>query len=53
MTENLVEVEATMEFIPEDEEKNKTPICPVCESETLMYSGHCVTCMTCGWGLCS
>lgn len=27
--------------------------CPVCGSELIIHQGRCITCMECGWSICS
>jgi hypothetical protein len=43
-------------IIPQNEdieESKEEEVCPVCGSPDLMRAGHCMTCMTCGYSLCS
>jgi hypothetical protein len=43
------------DYTPEDkEEVEEEPIhCPECQSDSVVIAGHCLTCMTCGFSLCS
>jgi hypothetical protein len=40
---------------PEEKEDKVVDIviCPECGSPSLIPAGHCLTCLSCGWSLCS
>lgn len=47
-----IEAEATISNTDTDETE-ETQTCPMCGSNSLAVSGHCATCYTCGYSLCS
>jgi len=52
----MKEIEVNSTEIEEKESKTKEEnelICPICHSDSVVLSGRCATCMTCGWSKCS
>ena len=53
----IIMVETVKKDKKEDKAKKKTPTkigCPLCgDTENLVPSGRCVTCLSCGWSKCS
>jgi ribosomal protein L37E len=39
--------------VAQKEELDYTIKCPECGEESLVINGHCATCWSCGWSLCS
>ena len=45
--------EIEVQSVEVEEVEDNTPKCPVCGSDSMIIAGHCATCMSCGYSLCS
>lgn len=55
---DIMSIETVKKDKKEEKEAKENPIrkvgCPVCgDTENLVPSGRCVTCLSCGWSKCS
>ena len=50
----LIDIKGTVvTLVSQKEELEYTIKCPECEEYSLVINGHCATCMSCGFSLCS
>lgn len=50
----LLDIKGTIApSVAQKEELDYTIECPECEEDSLVINGHCATCYSCGYSLCS